>query len=369
MQSASANLPSADRTWMIQALLEARKGEGMTRPNPPVGAVVVRSGRIVGRGYHRIAGGPHAEVYALRAAGDRARGGTLYVTLEPCCTHGRTPPCTDAILAAGIKTVVYAVADSNPAHAGRAQKILRKHGINVRTGGGGIAADELIEPFQKWITTRIPFVTLKLAMSLDGRIADSKGTSKWITSPPARELVQALRKRVDAIMVGSGTACADNPGLTVRDGTRTPYRIVVDSVGRLSPRARVFTDEQADHTIIATTRKCPGPRLAAYQKNGATVMLCRLQNGQVSLSDLMKRLGKIGLLHVLCEGGGELAGALVRKKIVDNLLLFYGPLLLGGSGMPGTGSFGWPLAKAPRLLIRSVHTCGPDVVIKARILK
>lgn len=354
---------------MRHALDEARKGEGATRPNPPVGSVIVMAGRIVGRGYHHKAGGPHAEIHALRDAGSSAKGAALYVTLEPCCTHGRTPPCTDAILAAGIKTVVYAVDDPNPAHVGRARRILQKHGVTVRTGACHREAMEVLGPFAKWITTRLPYVTLKLAMSFDGRIADSTYRSKWITSAPARECVQALRHRVDAIMVGVTTAAKDDPGLMVNDGTRRPYRVIVDSKGRTKFSARILNDELATQTVIATTAACPPSRVNAYRRKGATVLTCKSTRGRVALGDLFSQLGNMGILHVLCEGGGELAGSLIREGYVDDLVLFYGPLLLGGDGKPGVAGAGWMLKNAPRLTVTHVEQLGPDVVVRAQVKK
>ena len=234
---------AVDERWMRRALALARRGEGCTRPNPPVGAVVVVRNRLVGQGYHQIAGGPHAEVHALRKAGRHSAGATLYVTLEPCSTQGRTPPCTDAIIAAGVRRVVVAVRDPNPRHAGRGLIVLRRKGIEIHEGVVADQATELLRPFAKWIQHKTPYVTLKLAMTLDGRIADAQGRSQWITGPAMRGAVHALRRRVDAILVGRETAAIDDPNLLPRPARgRQPFRVVVDSRGRLPPNLRMLHD-------------------------------------------------------------------------------------------------------------------------------
>lgn len=336
----------ADVPWMRRAIALARRGEGLTRPNPPVGAVVVKDGRVVGEGWHRKAGGPHAEVHALRQAGAAARGATIYVTLEPCSTWGRTPPCTEAVLAAGIVRVVAACADPNPKHAGRGLRLLRRQGLETRTGVCREEALELIEPFSAWIRTRRPWVTLKLASTLDGRIADAAGHSKWITGAAARTSVQALRRRADAIMVGVGTVNADDPCLLPRPARgRKPFRVVVDSSGRADPRAQVFTDEAAERTL----------RFSAPAGQ------------RVPLAAVMKDLGKRGLLHVVCEGGGELAAGLLRAKLVDELRLYIAPKVIGGHGaVPSFAGAGWPLAAAPQFAVRTVERMGEDVLMILR---
>lgn len=290
-----------DTQWMNEALRLARLGEGLTRPNPPVGAVVVRHGRLIGRGWHRKAGGPHAEVYALRQAGRHARGATLYVTLEPCSTRGRTPPCTDAIRKAGIKRVVAAITDPNPRHAGKGFKLLREAGLEVVSGIGSEDARELLSPFAVSMLCRRPYITMKLAESLDGRIADSIGRSKWITGPAARAAVQGFRRRVDAVLVGAGTVLADNPSLLPRPAKgRSPFRIIVDTTGKVPVTSRVFTDGFASQTVLATTKRCPARRQADYAKSGATVLVLPSAANGVSLPALMRSLHALGILHVLC---------------------------------------------------------------------
>ena len=351
---------------MSEALALARRGEGLTRPNPPVGAVVVRGGEVVGRGYHRRAGGPHAEVYALRQAAGRARGATLYVTLEPCSTWGRTPPCTEAILAAGIARVVVGAGDPNPKHRGRGLRLLRRAGVRVTSGVCRGEAERLIRPFVSWICRGRPWVTLKLGMTLDGRIADAAGCSRWITGPQARRRVQALRRRCDAIMVGAGTARADDPSLLPRPaGGRHPWRVVVDTTGRLSPRAQVVTDAERARTLIATTTRCVVSRRAAYARGGAEVVVLPASGGHVDLVALMAALHRRGIMHVLCEGGGRIAEALLKAGLVDAWVGFVAPRVLGGAAVPALGGTGWRLADAPSFRLEAVERIGPDVAMEA----
>lgn len=351
---------------MKTALALAGRGCGRTRPNPPVGAVILREGRVVGRGWHRRAGLPHAEIEAIAEAGAAAHGGTLYVTLEPCSTHGRTPPCTDAIIAAGIKEVVMATRDPNPRHRGRGTRLLRKAGIRVVEGVCEKEARRLIAPFAKWITTGMPYVTLKLGMSLDGRIADKRGASRWITGPESRKVVHELRSRVDAIMVGAGTALADDPSLLPGNpsSAKTIYRVIVDSAGRLPVSAKVLNDGHSAQTIMAVTGRCTARRASLFRGKGAQVWTMP-GRGRVSLRALMKRLGKQGLLHILCEGGGEMAESLVRDKLADEIILFVAPIILGGgtkgASMSGPG---WRLDTAPSFTLAETAPHGRDLMIR-----
>lgn len=354
--------------WMAEALALARRAEGLTRPNPPVGAVIVRHGRVVGRGFHRKAGDAHAEIHALREAGDKARGATLYVTLEPCSTWGRTPPCTDAIKAAGLARVIVGCRDPNPAHAGRGIRILRNAGIAVVDRVCEAEAKALIDAFGKWITQKKPVVTLKLGMTLDGRIADRKGGSRWITGRKARMNVHALRRRVDAIMVGVGTAIADDPSLLPAPARgRKPYRVIVDSRGRLPLRSKCLRDGHAGQTVVATTKRAKASFVTSVRKAGAAVVVLPSVRDRVALSALMRELGRMGIMHVLCEGGGELAATLVREKLVDEFLFFMGPKLLGGAGaIPAIGGEGWLLGQAPVLEVTAVERIGGDILIRAK---
>ncbi|MCE9615604.1 MAG: bifunctional diaminohydroxyphosphoribosylaminopyrimidine deaminase/5-amino-6-(5-phosphoribosylamino)uracil reductase RibD [Lentisphaerae bacterium] len=359
---------SADIRWMHEALALARRGEGFTRPNPPVGAVVVRGGHVVGRGYHVRAGGPHAEIGALRQAGRAAHGAVLYVTLEPCSTQGRTGACTTAILHAGVRRVVACLADPNPAHAGRGFDLLRHAGVTVTQGLLEAEGRALLAPFATWITRGTPLLSLKLAMTLDGRIADRRGQSRWISSPASRRRVQELRRTADAILVGAGTACADDPSLTNRTRPSAPLlRVVVDSTGRLPASARVLTDGHSERTIIATTSRCRASRVAAYRRAGAQVWVLAQQGGRVSLRALTRRLGQAGLLHVLCEGGGALAGSLLRAQLVDRLYVFVAPKILGAAGVPAVGGEGWSLDRAPGVVFEKAEQVGRDWLLTARV--
>ena len=356
-----------DGKWMRTALSLASRGIGCTRPNPPVGALIVKGTRAVGAGYHRRAGGDHAEIGALKTARGKARGATLYVTLEPCCTHGRTPPCTDAIIRSGIRRVVVAIRDPNPAHKGRGLRILRRAGIKVTTGVCEEQARILIAPFAKWITTGMPFLTLKLAVSLDGKIADARRQSRWITSARARSAVNCLRQRVDAVLVGSGTVEADNPSLLPLGRRSTPlFRIVADSAGRLSPRVRLLNDGHAGQTIIATTRCCSSGRERRLSLKGATVWRLPARSGRVSPRHLLERAGSAGILHVLCEGGGELAGSLIGEGLVDEFLFFIAPRIIGGRhSVDSVGGHGWNLESCPHLKFMEVRKVGVDLLVRA----
>ena len=355
-----------DEAWMARALEQARRGEGLTRPNPAVGAVVVRDGRVVGEGYHRRAGGPHAEVVALRRAGAKARGATIYVTFEPCCTWGRTPPCTDAIAAAGIRRVVVSVRDPNPRHAGRGLDVLRKRGITVEEG---VLADEgrrLLAPFAKWITTGRPYVTLKLGMTVDGLLADAVGASRWITGAKARREVHQLRRRVDAILVGRRTVALDDPSLLPMPSMgRKPLRVIVDPSGRLSLRHRVFVDGLAEQTLVVTSAASSARYRNGLRRRGVAIASLRSSQGRIAPGQLLRAIGKRGVLHLLCEGGGELAESLIRAGAVDEFWFFVAPRLLGGQGVRAVAGRGWPLARCPRLRFVEHRPVGDDILIRA----
>ena len=322
---------SEDVRWMRRALRLAGRGRGRTSPNPMVGAVVVRRGRAIGEGYHRQVGGPHAEVWALREAGAAARGATLYVTLEPCSHHGRTPPCTDAIMQAGLARVVAGCVDPNPQVNGRGVRCLRGAGIEVEVGVMEAEARRLNEAYCKHIATGMPFVALKAAMSLDGKIATAAGESKWITGERARAAAHRLRARHDAVMVGVGTVLADDPELTVRKSRgRTPLRVVVDSRARTPPRARLLTaDERAP--VIAVTRQAPRARVRRLERAGAEVWVVGSQRGKVELKGLMRRLGTEGVQSVLVEGGGTLGAGALAAGLVDRVYFFISPRIIGGA--------------------------------------
>ena len=355
-----------DVAWMDDAFVQAARGQGLTSPNPAVGCVVIRSGKPVGRGFHAKAGGPHAEVEALQRAGGKARGATLYVTLEPCSTHGRTGACTEAIREAGIRRVVVSIRDPNPAHAGRGIKTLRKWGIAVDLGVSRDKGNQLIKPFGKWITTGLPFVTLKMGMTLDGRIADQAGRSRWITGASSRKIVSDLRKKCDVVIIGGKTAITDDPSLCFKKGSRrNPVRIIVDSHCSLPCDAQVFSHSDVAKTIIATTRESPLQRRLAYEKKGAQVWVLPSSGGQVSLKSLFRRIGKAQFLHVLCEGGGVLSQAMVDAMLIDEFLFFVAPTLLGGGGVPVMGQGAWSLPRCPQLKISGSEAVGRDLLIRA----
>lgn len=362
---------------MRRALKLAAKGLGNTSPNPCVGAVVVRDGVQLGGGYHRQAGGAHAEVAAFadaRKRGNKVLGGTLFVTLEPCSTTGRTPPCTRAIIEAGIKRLVVAAVDPNPLHAGRGLKILQRRGIEVESGVLSEAAAKLNESFNHWIVARTPFVVAKAAMTLDGKIATATGESKWITGSRAGKVAMRLRRESDAILVGVNTVLADDPALTVRSaradvsGGSPLRRIVLDTHGRTPLDAKVVTDEYREHTIIVVSRDAPLKRIAALEKQ-VTVWRAGTRQGRVSLRPLMKRLGKKNVTRLLVEGGGEVNGSFFDAGLVNRIAFFYAPKILGGSkarsGVAGTGVV--RLADMPEVLDAKWRQLSEDLFLTGLI--
>ena len=354
---------------MHRAIELARWALGSTSPNPAVGAVVVRDGAVVGEGYTLPPGQRHAEIGALQQAGSSAQGAALFCTLEPCCHHGRTPPCTDAIIAAGISRVVYAVGDPNPRVSGGGVSALRAAGIAVESQHNP-DADELYEAFAKHVTTGRPFVVAKFAMSLDGKIATRTGSSQWITGPDARGRVQRMRKELDGIMVGIGTALADDPQLTARDADGEPLpsdlqpvRVVVDSSGRTPPGARMF--RQPGRTIIATSAGVPSDRISGLEDAGADVREFPGSDGRVNLSALLEYLGSEGMVSVLVEGGGQVLGAMLDARLIDRVDAFVAPMLIGGAGAPSpiAGAGATVIADALRLERARLEPIGPDWLI------
>lgn len=330
-----------DTKFMRLALRAGRRGLGRTSPNPPVGAVVVQRGRVVGTGYHHKAGMPHAEVEALREAGDRARGATVYVTLEPCNHHGRTPPCTEALVDASVRRVVIGTADPNPKVAGKGAERLGRAGIAVATGVLQRQCDELIAFFRKHVATGVPFVTLKLAGTLDGRIATATGDSRWITSEASRRYVHRLRDTHDAVLVGAGTVLADDPELTCRRrGGRDPLRVVVDGRLRLPLQAKLVRTASETPTLVYTARGAEAAKKRSLEEEGVTVVALPHRGGVMSWDRILRDLGGRGVASVLVEGGGETAAALLREGVVDEFLLFLSPKLIGGDGRAVLGSLG-----------------------------
>ncbi len=311
---------------MRLAIQLARRGLGKTSPNPMVGAVLVKNRKIIGQGYHRKAGGPHAEIYVLRK--QNAKGSTLYVTLEPCSTVGKTPPCTDEIIRAGVRRVVVASRDPNPKHNGRGIRILRRAGVRVDIGLLKDEATQLNEGFNKWIQSGMPFVIAKVGLSLDGKIATHEGDSKWITNLQQRRKAHQLRSSVDAILVGSRTVQIDNPQLTVRLAKRTqqPFRVVVDSKGKSALQSTIFHDEHRARTIVATSQGAPRQWRNTLVQLGVRVLLVPSHN----LRAVMLALGQLQITSVLMEGGGGLLGAAFDEQLVDKAVFFYAPIILGG---------------------------------------
>ncbi len=354
---------------MKRALELARTRQGRTRPNPTVGAVLVKDGRIVGEGVHRQAGEPHAEIVALQQAGDAARGATLYVTLEPCSHYGRTPPCVDAIIAAGVKEVHMATIDPNPLVAGQGKARLEAAGIRVVVGEYEEEARRLNEGFMHWITTGRPFVIAKFAMSLDGKIATSSGDARWISGEKARRWVHELRDRVDAILVGVNTVIQDDPLLTTRlpePDVHHPIRIVLDSRGRAPLHARVFARETPGETWVMTTEAMPLTRRHAFEELGVRVVVlpAEPETGWVSLEALLMFLGQVEVTTLLVEGGGTVLGRFFDARAVHKVYAIVAPLIIGGEApTPVQGQGVSRLAQALRLQMVEIERLGQDVLI------
>ena len=320
--------------YMAQALSLARLALGQVSPNPAVGAVIVRDGEVVGQGYTQPPGSDHAEIVALKQAGERARGGVMFVTLEPCCHHGRTPPCTQAIISAGITEVHLAMLDANPAVSGRGREELEGEGIEVYVGEHEAEAKQVNEAYTKFITKGSPFVTAKFAMSLDGKIATRSGDSRWISGEVARKYVHHLRYTTDAIMAGVNTVLVDDPLLTTRccgkGGTlrKQPLRVIVDSKGRTPLTARVFSEP--GKTILALGRLAEPGEKVSFAQAGAELLELPSLEGRVDLEKLLRVLGEWGITSVLVEGGGILLGSLFDGGLVDRVVAFIAPIIIGG---------------------------------------
>ncbi|QDR80664.1 bifunctional diaminohydroxyphosphoribosylaminopyrimidine deaminase/5-amino-6-(5-phosphoribosylamino)uracil reductase RibD [Sporomusa termitida] len=355
-----------DEYYMQQALTIAQYAQGRTSPNPLVGAVIVKDGRIVGQGWHRQAGTPHAEIHALAQAGDLAKGATVYVTLEPCSHHGRTGPCADALIQAGVRKVVAAMADPNPLVAGNGLNRLRAAGIEVVEGILSAEAARLNEVFIKWIVTGMPWAVLKTAMSLDGKIAAYTGHSQWITGAAARAYVHKLRDTHEGILVGIGTVLADNPELTARlpAAGRNPVRIIVDSMARTPLNAKVVTDGQAQ-TIIAVGREAPADRVAALTSKGVEVLTLDQTPAGINLRQLFKILGERRITSILVEGGATINASVFTANLIDKVYCFIAPKIIGGRTAPTpVGGTGAP-AVDQALMLEDLRTeaIGADILI------
>ena len=324
-----------DEKWMKRVLRLAEAGRGRTSPNPMVGAVLVKRGQVVGEGYHAKIGEAHAEIIALHEAGERAREAILYVNLEPCTHFGRTPPCVSKVIKAGLKRVVIGMEDPNPLVNGKGIEALRKSGVDVKVGVLGGECRKLNEAFCKYILKKQPFVVLKIAATLDGKIATRNGESKWISGEASRRLVHRLRERVDGVLVGIGTVLKDNPLLTARTKKgKEPYRIVLDSRLKIPEDAKVF-EHSPSEVILATTRSAPHEKIERLEKKGVRVLIIDSKEGRVDLGTCLNKLGEIGLMSILVEGGSQINGSFLDEGLIDKFLFFLSPKWLGDPQAPG----------------------------------
>lgn len=359
-----------DELYMTRALDLAEKGRGYTGSNPLVGSVLVKDGRVIAEGYHQCFGGPHAEINALRSAGNEAEGSTLYVTLEPCSHHGKTPPCCEAVAKAGVKRVVCAVSDPNPLVNGKGLAYLQGKGIEISCGVLATEAQEQNEIFFHFIKNRTPFVILKTAMSLDGKIATKTGESRWITSSEARAYVHGIRSSVGAIMVGVGTVLKDDPLLTTRTSEgegRNPVRIVMDSNGRTPLDARLFKSIDEAPLLIVATPGISAERIEAYKKIGAEVLVIQASDRMEQVRLTLQVLSERGISSILLEGGGTLAESFIRAQAVQKVMTFIAPIIIGGAEAPTPveGDGIGVLAASAKFSIARLSKVGCDVLIES----
>ncbi|MBI5888439.1 MAG: bifunctional diaminohydroxyphosphoribosylaminopyrimidine deaminase/5-amino-6-(5-phosphoribosylamino)uracil reductase RibD [Deltaproteobacteria bacterium] len=358
-----------DERFMREALALAKKGLGKTSPNPTVGAVIVKNGRVIARGFHKKAGRPHAEIAAFKDAKESVKGATLYVTLEPCCHYGKTPPCTGAVVRSGIKRVVAGMLDPNRLVAGKGAGILRRAGIDVTSGVLELECAELNEWYIKYITKKMPYVTLKLAMSIDGRIATAAGESKWITGVEARRHVHKMRSESDAVMVGLNTVLKDDPALTVRlVKGKNPARVVVDSSLRTPLDAKIFDNAGKVRLIIFTTNAAPADKIKKARAKGAevvTVPKSAGMGGGVDLKKVLRELGSRAIASLLVEGGGSLGASFIKACLVDRISFFIAPIVLGGGAALGIGPLGIKkMSKALVIKDMTMKRIGKDILIE-----
>ena len=352
---------------MLRAFDLARRGVALAHPNPMVGAVLVKGGRIIGEGFHIYGRRDHAEIVALEQAGPKARGARLYVTLEPCCTTGRTGPCTKAIIAAGIKNVYAPMKDPNLKVAGRGFAELKRAGVRVHfVENFSQQAEAATEGFAKWIRTGLPFVTLKTALTLDGQIAQKAGSVTWITSEPSREFVQRLRHQADALLTGIGTVLADDPRMSDRTGEprrRRLLRAIVDSRLRTPLRSKLVKSAEGD-VVVFTAQRTDSPKTRALIRAGVEVVRVRARAGHVDLHAVIRELGRRDILNVLLEAGAELNGAALQAGIVDKMILFYAPKIMGMGGVPMARIPSKWFPKSPVLKNLTLSAYGPDFVVE-----
>jgi diaminohydroxyphosphoribosylaminopyrimidine deaminase/5-amino-6-(5-phosphoribosylamino)uracil reductase len=356
-----------DLKYMKRALNLARKGMGKTSPNPAVGCVIVKDGTIVGEGWHRKAGGPHAEIHALVMAGAATRGSDVFVTLEPCCHTGKTPPCSEALIKAGVSRVIAGMSDPNPQVSGGGLAALRQAGIETVCGVLEDDCRAINLPFIKHITSGMPYVTYKCAMTMDGNIATITGESRWISCEESRKYVHRMRARMDAVMVGVDTVIADNPQLTVRHVRgNNPLRVIVDTRLRTPESVSVLSGQSSAKTIIATCETNPRVHLR-YLKQGVTILVCDSDDGRVSINDLLQKLGAMGVQSVLLEGGSRLAETMLMQGLIDEMVFFVAPKISGSDGFaPFTLNGLTSMEQAVRLDFIDVRRSGADIMIHAR---
>ncbi len=361
----NVNMNSSDEKWMARALHLAIQGVALAHPNPIVGAVLVNHGRVVGEGFHEYDRRDHAEIVALKKAGKKARGASLYLTLEPCCTTGRTGPCTKAIIAAGIKRVVAAMRDPNPAVSGKGFAALQRAGIAVRSSVLEDLARRYNEDFARWIQSGRPLVTLKSALTLDGQIAQKLGSATQISAEQSHDAVQHLRHEADAVLTGIGTILADDPRLTDRAGEprrRPLLRAILDSHLRTPLRSKIVRSVQND-VVVFTLPTSDSRKARALERAGVEVFRVPARRGRVDLHAVIRELGKREMLNVLLEAGGELNGAALQAGIVDKMILFYAPKIMGTGGVPMARiPSGW-FAKSPSVQNLKITKSGPDFVV------
>lgn len=360
-----------DEKYMRRALSLAKKGLGRTSPNPAVGALLVKDGRILASAYHKKAGSMHAEALAIRRAGRRTRGATLYCTLEACSSRGKTPPCVEAIIRSGIKRAVFAMRDPNPVNYGGGIRRLKRAGVDTACGVLRDEAMELNRPFTKFIKKGLPYITIKLAQSLDGKTADSAGRSRWITSASSRRLVHRLRARSDAVLAGANTVIKDDPLLTNRGGGKNqPLRVILDTDLRIPPESRVI-DGRKDRgrgALIIGGRNASQKKKRILEGRGARVVLMPREKNQIDLSRAMRYLAGIGVVSVLSEGGGELSASLLRKGLADEVFLFIAPRIIGGRNAPGSfGGAASDIRNSFFLKDMRMEKIGPDILVRGRL--
>jgi len=370
------NDTKTDEKYMAMALDLAEKGRGRTSPNPMVGAVVVKDGKVVGRGWHRKAGTPHAEALALDEAGEKAEGATLYVNLEPCChTDKLTPPCSEAVIKSKVARLVVCTPDPNPKVSGKGLQALKDAGIEVTEGVLSERAARLNEVFFKYIRTGMPFVTMKVAQTLDGKIATSTGESKWITGPQARRLGHAMRNQADAIVVGIGTVLRDDPSLTTRldgvENTRDPHRVILDSHLRIPLDARVLNAASDAYTYVATTLSASTHKMKDIKARNGHLLIVDEEDGRVSLPLLLEEVAKLGMTNVLMEGGARVNAEALKAGVVDKVAFFIAPKLLGGDDAKGSIGGKSPDTLDGAALIHDMRfsRVGDDILIEGYINK